>query len=165
MILSLRSKTRQRATPLLPTYIYTYPSGGTISCALPCTTKKTISTSISQKFRSWVAIFHLHQPMAFLSHSSYSMPGLASLMNVLFFHLSSSDSLKSSHSPEVLWSIWESHQTFWSLPLKNVTWHSGTWPYTVTPSMDLTLHQYVTLLTNLTYLPIWTLLQNFGRFP
>ena len=31
----------------------------------------------------WEAIFHLRQPMAFLSHSSYGMPGLA-LMNVLF---------------------------------------------------------------------------------
>ena len=27
-------------------------------------------------------IFHLHQPMTFLSHSSYDMPGLAPLMNV-----------------------------------------------------------------------------------
>ena len=35
-------------------------------------------------FRSWVAIFHLRQPMVFLSHSSYDMPGLAPLMNVLF---------------------------------------------------------------------------------
>ena len=29
-------------------------------------------------------ITNFHQPMAFISHSSYSMPGLASLMNVLF---------------------------------------------------------------------------------
>ena len=29
---------------------------------------------------------------------------------------------------QVLWSIWGSHQTLWSLPLPNVTWHSGTWP-------------------------------------
>ena len=44
----------------------------------------TTSTSISQTFRSWVEIFHLRQPMVFLSHSSYGMPGLAPLMNVLF---------------------------------------------------------------------------------
>ena len=31
-------------------------------------------------------------------------------------------------SQEVLWSIRGSHQTLWSLPLPNVTWHSGTWP-------------------------------------
>ena len=41
----------------------------TVSCELPFTTNLTISTSISQPFRSWVAIFHLRQPMAFLSHS------------------------------------------------------------------------------------------------
>ena len=33
---------------------------------------------------SWVAIFHLHQPMVCLSHSSCGMPGLAPLMIVLF---------------------------------------------------------------------------------
>ena len=82
--LSLRSKIRRRATPLLPTWIYSCRSSVTVSCALPFTTNVTISTSISQTFRSWVAIFHLRQPMVFLSHSSYGMPGLAPLMNVLF---------------------------------------------------------------------------------
>ena len=55
--LSLRSKTRRRATPLLPTWIYSCRSRVTVSCALPFTTNVTISTSISQTFRSWVAIF------------------------------------------------------------------------------------------------------------
>ena len=82
--LSLRSKTRRRATPLLPTWIYYCRSRVTVSCALHFTTNVTISTSISQTFRSWVAIFHLRQPMVFLSHSSYVMPELAPLMNVLF---------------------------------------------------------------------------------
>ena len=45
---------------------------------------ESISTSTSQTFRSWVAIFHFRQPMVFLSHSSYGMPGLAPLMNSLF---------------------------------------------------------------------------------
>ena len=80
----LRSKTRRRATPLLPTWIYSCRSRVTVSCELPFTTNVTISTSISQTFRSWVAIFHLRQPMVFLSHNSYGMPGLAPLMNVLF---------------------------------------------------------------------------------
>ena len=35
----------------------------TVSCELPFTTNVTISTSISQIFRSWVARFHLRQPM------------------------------------------------------------------------------------------------------
>ena len=65
---------------------------------------------------------------------------------------------------EVLWSIWGSHQTLCSLPLPNVTWHSGTWPYTMTPSIDHILHQFATLLPNLTLLPILTLLPNFGCF-
>ena len=50
--LSLRSKTRRRATPLLPTWIYSCRSRGTVSCELPFTTNVTISTSISQIFRS-----------------------------------------------------------------------------------------------------------------
>ena len=65
---------------------------------------------------------------------------------------------------EVLWSIWRSHQTFCSLPLPNVRWHSGTWPYTMTPSIDQILHQFATLLPNLTLLPIFTLLPDFGGF-
>ena len=57
-----------------------------------------------------------------------------------------------------------SHQTLWSLLLPNVTWHSGTWPYTMTPSIDQTLHQFANLLPNWTFLPILTLLPNFGGF-
>ena len=57
-----------------------------------------------------------------------------------------------------------SHQTLWSLPLPNVTWHSGTWPYTMTPSIDQALHQFANLLPNWTILPILTLLPNFGGF-
>ena len=40
---------------------------------------------------------------------------------------------------EVLWSIWGSHQIMKSQP-PNVTWHSGTWSYTVTPSIDQAFH-------------------------
>ena len=65
---------------------------------------------------------------------------------------------------EVLWSIWGSHQTLWSLPLPNFTWHSGTWPYTMTPSIDQTLHLFANLLANWTLIPILTLLPNFGGF-
>ena len=45
---------------------------------------KRDDSSISPTFRSWVAKFHLRQPMAFLFHISYGMPGLAPLMNNLF---------------------------------------------------------------------------------
>ena len=91
--LSLRSKTQRRATLLLPTWIYLYWLGGTVSCVLSFTTNVTISTSISPTFHSWVAIFHFRPPMAFLSHSLCDMPGLAPLINDLFwrrcdFHIS-----------------------------------------------------------------------------
>ena len=171
--LSLRSRTRRRATPLLPTWIYSCRSRVTVSCALPFTTNVTISTSTSQTFRSWVAIFLLRQPMVFLSHSSYGMPGLAPLMHVLFlgrhvFHLSSSDR-------DMSWNVWnrpsgsfmvdmgissnimkspspKCYMTFWDRP------------YTITPSIDQALHQYANLLPNWTLLPILTLLPNFGGF-
>ena len=45
----------------------------------------TISISILQTFRSWVATSHIRPPIAFLSHNSSDTPGLAPLMNVLFW--------------------------------------------------------------------------------
>ena len=44
--------------------------------------------------------------------------------------------------------IWGSHQTLWSIPLPPVTWHSGIWPYTVTPSIDQKFRLIVVLLPN-----------------
>ena len=79
------SKTRRRATLLLPTWICSCQSVGTVNFALPFTTNVTISISILQTFRSWVATSHLRPPMAFLSHNSSDTPGLAPLMNVLFW--------------------------------------------------------------------------------
>ena len=51
------------------------------------TTESTTSASYLdlQTFRSWVATSHLRPPMAFLSHNSSDTPGLAPLMNVLFW--------------------------------------------------------------------------------
>ena len=83
ILLSLRSKTWRSVTPLLPTWIYSRQSGGTVSFELPFTTNMTISTSKSQTFGSWVAIFHLRQSMAFLSHSLCGISGLAPLTNIL----------------------------------------------------------------------------------
>ena len=62
--LSLTSKTQRRATLLLPTWIYSCQSVGTVNFALPFTTSVTISISILQTFRSWVATSHPRQPMA-----------------------------------------------------------------------------------------------------
>ena len=41
---------------------------------------------------------------------------------------------------------------------------SGTWPHTMTPSIDQTLHKFANLLPNWTLLPILNLLPNFGGF-
>ena len=57
---------------MLPTLIDSCRSGGTVSYVLPLMTNATIWNSISQAVLSWVAIFHLRQPMVCLSHSSYS---------------------------------------------------------------------------------------------
>ena len=83
--LSLRSKTRRRATLLLPTWICSCQSIGTANFVFPFTTNVTISISILQTFRSWVAISHLRPPLPFLYHNSSDTPGLAPLMNVLFW--------------------------------------------------------------------------------
>ena len=45
-----------------------------------------------------------------------------------------------------------------------VTWHSGKWPCTMTPSIDQTLHQFAKFLPNWTLLPILTLLPNVRGF-
>ena len=83
--LNLRSKTRRRATLLLPTWICSCQSVGTVNFILPFTTNVKISISILQTFRSWVATSHLRPPMTFLSHNLSDTPGLAPLMNVLFW--------------------------------------------------------------------------------
>ena len=67
-------------------------------------------------------------------------------------------------SKEVLWSVWGSYQTIWGPPRPNVTRHSGGWPYTVTSSIDQTLHQFwhftdLDLITEFDFLP------NCVRFP
>ena len=67
-----------------PTWICSYRSGRILNFALSFMTNVTKSISISQAFRSWVEIFHLHPPVAFLSRSSYDMIGLP-LMTVLLW--------------------------------------------------------------------------------
>ena len=153
----------------LPTWICSCQSVGTVNFALPFTTNVTISISILQTFRSWVATSHLRPPMAFLSHNSSDTPGLAPLMNVFFLRamrlsnkLLGQGYVKGTFeivSKEVLWSVRGSYQTIWGPPLPNVTRHSGWWPNTVTPSIDRTLHQFLTitdldLITEFDFLPI-----------
>ena len=113
--------------------------------------------------------------MEFLFRSTYVMPELAPLMIFLIsgwydFHLLSFSDRNMSGN------VWNhpsgrsmfdlcSHQTFsYEVSFSDVTWHSGTWLYTVTPSIYQTLHQFLTLLPTLTLFPTLTLVPNFGRF-
>ena len=99
----------------------------------------------------------------FFSHKSSDTPGLAPLMNILFwgrcdFPISFSAGICKGMfeivSREVLWSVRGFYQTIWGPPLPNVTRHSGWWSSTVTPSIEQALHQFLTLFL------IWTLLPN-----
>ena len=49
-------------------------------------------------------------------------------------------------------------------PLPNVTRYSGWWPHTVTPSIDRTLHQFLTI-TDLDLITEFDFLPNCARFP
>ena len=143
---------------------------------LPFSTSVTISISILQTFRSWVATSHPRPPMAFISHNSSDTPWLAPLMNVLFwgrcdFPISFSvrdigicQGTFENVSKEVLWSVRGSYQTIWGPPLPNVTRHSGGWPYTVTPSIDEKLHQFWPF-TDLDLITEFDFLHNCVRFP
>ena len=68
-------------------------------------------------------------------------------------------------SKEVLWSVRGSYQTIWGPPLPNVTRHSGWWPHTVIPSIDRTLHQFLTItdLDLITEFDFYLIVQGFHR--
>ena len=142
--LGMRSKTRRRATPLLPSWIYLCRSGGTVCSALPFTINVTISTSISQTFRSWVPIFHLRQPMAFYLIDHMVCQGLLLLWMfysegcaTFIFKLLEQGYVRKRFK-SFLRNVYGRYGDFikhYEVSLSpNVTWHSGI--YTVTPSID-----------------------------
>ena len=67
----------------------------------------SISTYMKQTFRSWVVIFHLRQPMAFLSLNLYDTPGLVPRMNVLFW--GPGDFPVSYSNRDTSWNAWNRH--------------------------------------------------------
>ena len=67
------------------TALYIFFFTGTVNYILSFMTNVTISISISQIFRSCVAIYQHRPPLASLSHSLYDIPGLAPPMNVIFW--------------------------------------------------------------------------------
>ena len=78
-----------------------------VNFTLRSTTNQMISISTSQTFRSWVVIFHLRQPMAFLSLNLYDTPGLAPRMNVLFW--GPGDFPASYSNMDTSWNAWNRH--------------------------------------------------------
>ena len=56
--------------------------GREVNFTLPFMTNVTISISISQIFRTCIAVYQLRPPMASLFHNLYDMPGLAPRMDV-----------------------------------------------------------------------------------
>ena len=154
-----------------PTWICSCQSVGTVNLALPFTTWVTISISILQTFRSWVATSHLRPPMEFISHNSSDTPGLAPLMNVLFwgrcdFPISFSGRDMSRHvwnrllgssmvgtgilTNNMRFPSPECYTTFWRMAIYSDTFH---W-WDITPIFYPLL--IWTLLPNLTfYLIVW----------
>ena len=133
-----------------------------VNFTLPSTTNEMISISTSQTFRSWVVIFHLRRPVAFLFLNLYDTTGLAPRMRVRRL---SSRLLKQGYLVERLKSSFRKFYgrygdlilAIWSLPLTNVKWHSGPWP-TVTS-------QPIRLSTNLMTLNrVWPS-TNYEWFP
>ena len=87
------------------------------------------------------------------------MPGLVPFMNLLFWgrcdfliSFSGRDMSRNVWNRWSLWSVRGSYQTIGGPPLPNVTRHSRWWLHTVTPSIDRTLHQFLTI----TYLDLIT---------
>ena len=137
--------------------------GGMVNFTLPSTTNEMISTSTSQTFPSWVVIFHLCRPMAFLSLNLYDTPGLAPRMNVSFWgpddfpvKYSNRDTSWNAWNliQEVLWSIRGPYTAIWSFPLTNVKWHSDPWPTVTSQSIRLSTN-VMTFIPNLTFTELW----------
>ena len=66
---------------------------------------------------------------------------------------------------KVSWSVRGSYQTIWGPPLSSVTRHSGWLPHTVTPPIDNTLHQFLTVtdLDLITEFDFYLIEQGFHR--
>ena len=136
---NLRSKTRQRATLLLLTWIYFCRLGGTVNFILPFMTKVTISISVSQIFRSWVEIYHDHAYGVFiLQLIRYAWACSSYACFIVWATLLSNKLLKQGYVKERLKSSFRKFngrrgypQTIWSSPLTNAKWHSVAWPNTM----------------------------------
>ena len=157
ILLNLRPRTPQRVPLLLLTYIYYCRLGGMVNFTRPFTTNEIISISTSQTSRSWVVIFHLRRPMAFLSLSLYDTSGLAR-MNALFW--GPGDFPVSYSNRDTSWNAWNRHTgsfMVYTIILfsnikspSNVNWHSDPWPVTVNSQAIRLSPNLTTLIPQLT---------------
>ena len=125
-----------------------------VNFTLPFTTNKMISISTSQTFRSWVVIFHLCRPTAFLFQSLYDTPGCADRINVLFWgpgnfpaSYSNRDTscIAGNRHSGILWSIRGSYSATY------VKWHSDPWPVTMISQSIRLSTKFMTLIPDLTF--------------
>ena len=133
-----------------------------VNFTLPSTTNEMISISTSQTFRSWVVIFHLCQPIAFLSLNLYDTPGLSPRMNVLFWE--PGDFPASYANRDTSWNAWNRHSgrfmvdtgilfsnmKYKCIPLTNVKWNSDPWPTVTSQPIRLSTN-FMTLIPSLTF--------------
>ena len=133
---------------------------GTVNFALPFTTSVTISISILQTICSWVATSLLRPPIAFLSRNSSDTPGLAPLMNDIWwgrcdFRISFSGRVMSRNVLNRLWGISmvgngilsnnmrspfpECYMIFWKMTIYSDTHHWSDITKMFDPVIDLDL--------------------------
>ena len=152
ILLNLRSKTRRRATLLLPTWIYSCLSVGTVNFGTSLYDKRDdfnfhitnfpfLSSNIQSSPAFCVYISQLiRYARACCSYVCFILRAVR-LSNKLF-RAGICQGTFEIVSKEVLWSVRGSYKTIWGPILRNVTRHTGWWPYRVTPFIDEPLHQF-----------------------
>ena len=138
--------------------LYSCQLVGTVNVALPFTKSVTIWISKLQKFSFWVATSNLRRLCRFYFTTNLIRQKLI-LKECLFwkrcdFLISFSGILMNriKGNSMVGMGILSLYMKF---PLSNVKWHSGGWPYTVTPSIDQTWHHILSCYWAGPYYPIW----------
>ena len=151
--LSLRSKTRGRETLLFPTWIYSCRSRVTLN-SLPFTTNVTInfpflSSNVPSSPAYGIFISQLIRYARACSSYECFILRAARLSSKLLGQGYVMERFKSSLRK--FYGRYGDLIGHYEVSLSHVTWHSGTWPYTMTSSIYQTLHQFANLLPNWTF--------------
>ena len=110
----------------------------------------------SRKGKWEICYFAYFAAYSVLCLSLYDTPGLAPIMNVLFwgpgdFPVRIPRGLLKIVIQEVLWSLRGSYTAMWSLPFTNIKWHSDPWPVTLTSQPIRRSTNFMTLIPSLTF--------------